>query len=96
MLGGLVGLGFGGVMAEDSVPCPECGKPAVPRRWCKGATEYACSECGRNLPLGALIFTLKVNDPNYYVFFPADVDRMIIDSNEPVESPWEGVLMDGR
>jgi hypothetical protein len=78
MLGGLVGLGVGGVMAEDSVPCPDCGKPALPRRRCKGATEYACTECGRELPLGAFIFTLKANDPNYYAFFPEDIERMFV------------------
>src|SRR5215472_2636713 len=76
MLGGLVGLGVEGVMADVSVSCPDCGKPAMPRRRCKDATEYACTKCGRELPLGAFMFTLKANDPRYYAFFPPDIDKM--------------------
>jgi predicted RNA-binding Zn-ribbon protein involved in translation (DUF1610 family) len=76
MLGGLVGLGVEGVMADVSVPCPDCGKPAIPRRRYKNATEYACTQCGRELPLGAFIFTLKDNDPRCYAFFPLDIEKM--------------------
>jgi predicted RNA-binding Zn-ribbon protein involved in translation (DUF1610 family) len=76
MLGGLVSLGVEGVTANISVPCPDCGKPAMPRRRCKDATEYACTECGPELPLGAFMFKLKANDPRYYAFFPPDIEKM--------------------
>src|SRR5262245_319079 len=76
MLGGLVGLGGERAKADISVPCPDCGKPARARRRYKDATEYACTECGRDLPLGAFMFTLKDNDPRYYAFFPLDIEKM--------------------
>jgi hypothetical protein len=62
-------------MADVSVPCCYCGNPAIPRRRYKNATEYACTGCGQELPLGATMFTLKDNDPDYYAFFPLDIER---------------------
>ena len=76
MLGGLVGLGGERAKAGNSVPCPDCGKPARPRRRYKDATEYACTECGKDLPLGAFMFTLRDNDPRHYAFFPLDIEKM--------------------
>jgi len=81
-------------MADISVPCPECGKPAFPRRWCKGATEYAC-ECRRDLPLGAYVFTLKANDPRYYVFFPPDLERMFR-SDIPFRPLWPESVVEAK
>jgi len=81
VLGSLASLSVERVVADDSVPCPDCGSPSRPRRWCEGATEYACFECGKDLPLGAFMFTRKTNDPNYYWFFPADIERMFSGSN---------------
>jgi hypothetical protein len=77
MLGGLVGLGVEGLGADVRVTCPYCGNPSMPRRRCKDATEYVCFKCPDvgELPLGAFMFTRKANDPNYYAFFPPDVER---------------------
>jgi hypothetical protein len=77
MVAGLVGLDLGSEKAS-AVACPNCGNPAMPRRSCKDATEYACFGCpdAGELPLGAFMFTRKANDPNYYAFFPADIKRM--------------------
>ena len=93
MLGGLGGLGVEGVSADISVPCPDCGKPAMPRRRCKNATEYACTQCGRELPLGAFIFTLKDNDPRCYAFFPPDIER-IFRSDIPFRPLWPESVVD--
>jgi hypothetical protein len=48
----------------------------MPRRHYKGATEYVCLNCAAEgaLPLVAYMFTRKPNDPNYYCFFPADIE----------------------
>jgi predicted RNA-binding Zn-ribbon protein involved in translation (DUF1610 family) len=76
ILGGFIGLGVESVMADVPVPCPECGKASMPRRQYKNATEYVCLNCAANgdLPLIAYTFTRKGNDPNYYAFFPADIE----------------------
>jgi hypothetical protein len=95
MLGALVGLGANGVMADDSVPCPDCGKPAIPRRRCKEATEFACTECGRDLPLGAYVFTMKANDPRYYVFFPRDLEKMFR-RDIPYRPLWPELVKDAK
>jgi hypothetical protein len=92
ILGGLGIFGVEGAKADISAPCPECGKPAIPRRWCKGATEYAC-ECGRDLPLGVYVFTIKANDPRYYVFFPPDLDR-IFRKDVPFRPLWPEPVKD--
>lgn len=87
LLVGLVGLGVKGVRADNSVPCPDCGKPAIPRRRYKNATEYACTQCGRELPLGAFTFTMKDNDPHCYALFPLDIEKAFR-SDVPFRPLW--------
>jgi len=79
IVGGVVGIGGARGRAEVLVACPECGRPALPRRRYEEATEYVCLDCAARgeWPLAAYTFTRKANDPNYYCFFPADIDAMM-------------------
>ena len=80
MLGGLVGLGGEPRSAVAPVSCPDCGRPSLPRRRHEDATEYVCLDCAvqGQWPLAAYMFTRKANDPNYFAFFPAAIDALLV------------------
>ena len=102
VLGGFVGFGIGSTRADVPVSCPYCGSPSIPRRRYLDATEYVCLDCASkgDIPLIAYSFTRKANDPDYYVFFPADIDRMFRDtpgSNfEPAGADRRRSVIDSR
>ena len=61
--------------------CPWCEQTirALPRRWRSDAAEFDCPSCQRR-------HTRKPNDPDVYVFYPADLDAVISDEVTPL---WE-------
>jgi len=79
-LGAVVSPSVQSISSEVPVSCPECGRPSMPRRRYKDATEYVCLNCAANgeLPLAAYTFTRKANDPGYYCFFPADIEAAMV------------------